>query len=160
VDNLLLACSSLQPEIQPHIVIIGDGPAREELEKLSHQVYTDVEFVGQKHAIELEPYFIKADLFVLPGSGGLAIQEAMAHGLPVVVARGDGTQDDLVRSENGWQVPADDAQALTDVLIKALSNPAKLRQMGEASYRIVADEINVDKMVEVFSEAMTAVNKA
>ncbi len=101
----------------------------------------------------------KADLFVLPGTGGLAIQQAMAHGLPVIVAHGDGTQDDLVRQENGWQVPPDDMQALSDTIQRALSEPTRLRTMGAASYRIVAEEINVSKMVEVFIHALNELSR-
>ena len=119
--------------------------------KIWHSAYTQhAEFVGAKHGAELEPYFTQADLFVLPGTGGLAIQQAMAHGLPVVVARGDGTQDDLVRDENGWQIPPDDLPMLTATLQTALSDPVRLHNMGAASYRIVSDEINVDQMVKVF----------
>jgi glycosyltransferase involved in cell wall biosynthesis len=139
--------------------VVGDGPAREALENLSRKIYPRAEFVGAKHGDELEPYFSKADLFVLSGTGGLAIQQAMAHGLPVIVAHGDGTQDDLVREENGWQVPPDDLQALTNTLQRAISDPGKLRLMGAASYRIVAEEINVDKMVEVFIHALNDQSK-
>jgi len=156
VDLLLQACAGLPLELQPHLIIVGDGLAREELANLAHQIYPNAEFVGAKHGDELEPYFAKADLFVLPGTGGLAIQQAMAHGLPVVVARGDGTQDDLVRRENGWQVPPDDLPALTNVLNLALSDPTKLRKMGEASYYIVAKEINVESMVGVFLRAINS----
>ncbi len=70
------------------------------------------------------PYFARADLFVLPGTGGLAVQQAMAHALPVIVARGDGTQDDLVRDGNGWQIPADDYAALVDAIRGALGRQA------------------------------------
>jgi glycosyltransferase involved in cell wall biosynthesis len=140
-------------------VIIGDGPARTEFEILAHRIYPQAEFVGAKHGIELKPFFLQADLFVLPGTGGLAIQQAMVHGLPIIVAQGDGTQDDLVRSENGWQVPADDLAALTNAIRHALSNPAQLRQMGNASYQIVVKEINVEKMVEVFVQALNSLTK-
>jgi glycosyltransferase involved in cell wall biosynthesis len=150
VDLLLEACAGLPKELQPHVIIVGDGPARQELEALAVNIYPDSEFPGAKHDIELEPYFSRADLFILPGTGGLAIQQAMAHGLPVVVAKGDGTQDDLVRGENGWQVPPDDLKALTAILCQALSDPTELRKMGEASFRIVAEEINVEAMVGVF----------
>jgi glycosyltransferase involved in cell wall biosynthesis len=150
VDLLIRACAGLPNELQPNLIIVGDGPGKEELVELARRIYPAAEFVGEKHAAELEPYFTKADLFVLPGTGGLAIQQAMAHGLPVIVARGDGTQDDLVRSENGWQVPPDDLPGLTSVLRGALSDPGKLRQMGEISYQIVYEEINIDKMVQTF----------
>jgi glycosyltransferase involved in cell wall biosynthesis len=150
VDLLINACAGLPKELQPHLIIVGDGPVKPELVDLASRIYPAAEFAGEKHGCELEPYFAKSSLFVLPGTGGLAIQQAMAHGLPVIVARGDGTQDDLVRSENGWQVPPDDLPVLTDVLRKALSDPARLNQMGAISYRIVSEEINVDKMVETF----------
>jgi len=159
VDLLIQACAALPTELQPRVVIVGDGPAHDELIELAEKIYPSVEFVGAKHEAELEPYFAKADLFVLPGTGGLAIQQAMAHGLPVVVARGDGTQDDLVRAENGWQVPPDDLGALTNILRQALADPIMLRQMGDASYRIVAEEINIDKMVEVFVHALNEISK-
>jgi glycosyltransferase involved in cell wall biosynthesis len=156
LDLLIHACAQLPGQLQPRLIIVGDGPAREEFEQLAHQIYPQVEFTGTKQGHELELYFAQADLFVLPGTGGLAVQQAMAHGLPVIVARGDGTQDDLVRDENGWQVPPDDLPALTGLLIQALSDPARLRQMGEASYRIVAEEINVESMVGVFIRVLNS----
>jgi len=159
VDLLIQACAALPTELQPHVVVIGEGPVHDELIDLAKKIYPSVEFVGAKHGTELEPYFAKADLFALPGTGGLAIQQAMAHGLPVVVARGDGTQDDLVSTENGWQVPPDDLEALTHILHQALSDPIMLRQMGEASYRIVAEEINIDKMVDVFIHALNDISQ-
>jgi glycosyltransferase involved in cell wall biosynthesis len=158
IDLLLQACSALPKESQPQLVIVGDGPAREEFERIAIQVYPSAKFVGGIHGAELEPYFSDSDLFVLPGTGGLAIQQAMAHGLPVIVAHGDGTQDDMVRSENGWQVPPNDIVALTHTLNQALSDPAELRRKGKNSYRIVAEEINIEKMVEVFLQAANEAN--
>ena len=134
--------------------MVGDGPARSGLEAMASQVYPQAEFSGAHFGAELEGDFTKADLFVLPGKGGLAVQQAMAYGLPVIVAQGDGTQDDLVRPENGWQVPPDDLGALRAVLEMALSDAAHLRWMGAESYRIVRDEINLERMVGVFVEAL------
>jgi glycosyltransferase involved in cell wall biosynthesis len=159
VDLLIHACSALQASYKPRLLIVGDGPALDELHQIAQQEYPATQFAGARHGAELEPYFAQADLFVLPGTGGLAVQQAMAHGLPVVVAQGDGTQDDLVRVENGWQVPPDDLQALINIIQNALSDPTKLRQMGQASYRIVAEEINVERMVAVFVAALNDLNR-
>jgi len=158
VDLLIQACSALPGSMQPRLTIVGDGPALDELRQAAHAAYPITEFTGAKLGAELEPYFLQADLFVLPGTGGLAIQQAMAHALPVIVAQGDGTQDDLVRRENGWQVPPDDLPALVNSLHQALSDPARLRRMGKASYRIVAQEINIEKMVEVFIRVVNNVD--
>lgn len=154
IDSLIRACAQL--ETKPRLVIVGDGPARETLQTLAKDVYPGAEFVGARHGAELKAYFAEADLFVLPGTGGLAVQEAMSYGLPVIVARGDGTQDDLVRRENGWQIPPDDFEALLTTLKEALSDAGHLRKMGGESYRIVKEEINIEKMVETFVTALNS----
>jgi len=137
--------------------IVGDGPARKEIEDLAERIYPEAEFTGARYGEELEEAFKAADLFVLPGTGGLAIQQAMSFGLPVVVAEGDGTQDDLVRPGNGWRVPPGDLPALENALRNALSDPIRLREMGRESYRIVVEDANLERMVKVFLEALECV---
>ncbi|OGO37301.1 MAG: hypothetical protein A2W35_02320 [Chloroflexi bacterium RBG_16_57_11] len=157
LDNLLHACAALPIDLQPRLQIVGDGPARPELEALAQNTYPLAEFTGPRYGVELEATFAEADLFVLPGTGGLAVQQAMSSGLPVVVAEGDGTQDDLVRPGNGWRIPADDLEALKAALLTALADVRRLRQMGAESYRIVAEEANLERMVQVFVEALVSV---
>ncbi len=101
IGNLLRACAALPPDLQPRLVVVGDGPARADFERLALEHYPSTEFRGALFGEELDDVFRAADLFVLPGTGGLAVQQAMSFGLPVIVAQGDGTQDDLVRPENG-----------------------------------------------------------
>jgi glycosyltransferase involved in cell wall biosynthesis len=155
IDSLLRACAEM-PEPKPRLVIVGDGPERGALEQAGRQVYPSARFAGAKHGEALKPYFAEADLFVLPGTGGLAVQEAMSYGLPVIVAKGDGTQDDLVRPENGWQVPPGDYSALVATMREALSDVVRLREMGNESFRIVSQEINLERMVEAFVRALSS----
>ena len=155
VDYLLRACAEM--ESKPRLIIVGDGPERAILESLAKDVYPAADFIGAKHGAELKPYFAEADLFVLPGTGGLAVQEAMGHGLPVIVAKGDGTQDDLVCERNGWQNNSEDYGALVSIMKNALSDTARLRKMGEESFRIVSEEINIQKMADAFVDALNSV---
>jgi glycosyltransferase involved in cell wall biosynthesis len=155
VDSLLRACAEI--ESNPRLMIVGDGPERAALESLAREVYPSAEFIGAKHGAELKPCFEQADLFVLPGTGGLAVQEAMCYGLPVIVAKGDGTQDDLVREGNGWQIQPEDYGALVSAMKNALSDRARLREMGKESFRIVSEEINIQKMVGTFVQALNGV---
>lgn len=156
VDFLLRACAAM--ESKPRLLVVGDGPEREPLESLAREVYPAAEFIGAKHGQELKPYFEQADLFVLPGTGGLAVQEAMSYGLPVIVAKGDGTQDDLVREGNGWQIEPENYEALLSVMKNALSDMPRLRRMGEESFRIVSEEINIQRMADVFTETLAYVS--
>ena len=154
IDMLLRACASLPADLQPQLWIVGDGPAKDGLQSLAKEIYPQADFAGSKHGPELEAYFGKADLFVLPGTGGLAVQQAMAYALPVIVAEGDGTQDDLVRPGNGWRVSPGDQDELTETLREALSDVTRLRHMGDSSYNIVRDDVNIGSMVRVFLQAM------
>jgi glycosyltransferase involved in cell wall biosynthesis len=158
IPSLLKACAELPEQLKPRLVIIGDGPELDDLRSQAQSLYPSAEFPGAKHGQELASYFLAADLFVLPGTGGLAVQEAMSYGLPVIVAKGDGTQDDLVRPGNGWQIAADDDFALLFALQEVLSDVSRLRVMGAESYRIVAEEINLEKMAGVFVEALKSVD--
>jgi glycosyltransferase involved in cell wall biosynthesis len=155
VDSLLRACAEM--ESKPRLMIVGDGPERAALQTLAKETYPVAEFIGAKHGSELKPYFEAADLFVLPGTGGLAVQEAMSYGLPVIVAKGDGTQDDLVRAGNGWQIPPEDYGALVSTMKTALADAARLKEMGRESFRIVSEEINIQKMAEAFVTALNSI---
>ncbi len=49
-----------------------------------------------------------------------------------------------------------DFDALLSTINDALSDVARLRRMGEESYRIVKEEINIEKMVDVFVKALNS----
>lgn len=157
LDLLLQACAGLPEAMRPRLTIIGDGPEADELKTLAAKVYPQAEFVGAKFGVELDKYYAAADLFVLPGTGGLAVQQAMAASLPVLVGEADGTQGELVRAENGWLIDDMSVDRLRGALESALGDVPRLRQMGLASYRIVAEEVNLERMVEAFAEAVRSV---
>jgi glycosyltransferase involved in cell wall biosynthesis len=159
VDLLIQACANLPAAIQPVLVIVGDGPDRSRLEKLASSIYPETRFTGHLVGIALDTWFNQADLFVLPGTGGLAVQQAMSFGLPVVVAEGDGTQSDLVRAGNGWQIQPGSLDELRATLQGALIDRAILNKMGEESYRIVKEEVNLVRMADIFVQALRVGNR-
>lgn len=159
IDLLLRACAALPVNLKPELTIVGDGPARTEFERVAQQLYPAARFTGDLRGAPLEAEFRAADVFVLPGTGGLAVQQALSFGLPVIVAQGDGSQDDLVRPENGWQIPPDDLAALQAALTQALRDPVRLRQMGAESYRIAVEEANLEAVAANFASALAAIGK-
>jgi len=157
VDELMRACAliaQLEPGLAPDLRIVGKGQASESLEALAQTVYPQTKFLGALHGPLLEQQFARADVFVLPGQVGIALQEAMSHGLPVVVGQGDHTEDDLVGPENGWHVPVANAETLAATLRDALSNVERLRAMGAASFDIVDREVNIEGLVGSFVHAL------
>ena len=81
------------------------------------------------------------NLFVLPSihePWGLAVNEAMNLGLPVVVSDQVGCAPDLVSPDNGWVFPAGDTEALARILDSALSDADGLSRKGRASSARIA----------------------
>ena len=157
IDLLLRACAALPDGLQPALWIVGDGPERVSLERVARQIYPKAQFYGARHGNTLDPLFDAADLFVLPGTGGLALQQAMTHALPVMAAEADGTQADLVSPANGWQLVPGSLDDLTAKLDQALRDAPQLRRMGLESFRIVSEDINLERMVSEFERAVRAV---
>lgn len=152
IELLLRACRALPQPVE--LSIVGDGPARPALEAEARRVYPTARFHGALHGAELEAAFNAADLFVLPGTGGLAVQQAMAHGLPVIVAEADGSQTELVTPQNGWMIGTADLAGLIEALREAVSDPARLREMGAESHRIASERVNIEVMADVFVQAL------
>jgi glycosyltransferase involved in cell wall biosynthesis len=62
-----------------------------------------------------------------------------------------------VRPQNGWLLPPGDLHALTAALQDALSDAARLRNMGAESYRIASEEVNLEAMLGAFARAVEVV---
>lgn len=157
VDDLIRACSALADECE--LLIAGDGPERAALEDLAAAIFPRVRFLGHREGQELAPVFAAADLFVLPGTGGLAVHEAMLYGKPVMVGVSDGTQADLVREgRNGFRLEPDMGVPTLERMIRlALSDPRGLQQMGLESRRIATEEVSIDAMADAFVRALLLV---
>src|SRR5262249_23622149 len=80
-------------------VVIGDGDQRHELETLAADINAPVRFVGFQSQSELPRWYAACDAVVLPSENepwGLAVNEAMACGLPAIVSDRVGCADDLI----------------------------------------------------------------
>jgi glycosyltransferase involved in cell wall biosynthesis len=152
-DALLHAAAQAAPESQ--VLIVGDGPDRERLEALAAGIFPAARFLGDLRGDALGKCFLAADLFVMPGTGGLALQEALLYGVPAVAAVADGSQRDLIHpGENGWLLPPGHEAGLATILEDALSNKSRLKDMGLAARRIVLQTATLEHMVEGFLAAL------
>ncbi len=118
------------------MVVVGDGPAREELQAK----YPHVRFLGAKFGTELAACFACADVFVFPSltdTFGLVILEAMAAGTPVAAYPAPGPIDIIPGSGAG----ACDADLRAACLACLHSNRATVRTYAERfSWRASAEE--------------------
>jgi glycosyltransferase involved in cell wall biosynthesis len=153
LDLLIEACRSIGDGCE--LLIVGDGPERARLERIAAKRFPSTTFLGHQEGDALSIAFASADVFVLPGTGGLAIFEAMAYGKPVIVGQGDGTEADLVREgRNGRLVRPDDLGELTGAIRKYVGHPEMIVSEGRESRKIIDEEASIERMVLTFVSAL------
>jgi glycosyltransferase involved in cell wall biosynthesis len=130
--DVIFDAMSLMARTNVVLMVVGDGPHLPAL-RAAAQGRTDVVFAGS--VIEgVGPYFDAAEVYVLPGTGGLGINEAMAHSLPIISGYADGSADDLVRDgENGFRLWEGSAAELAEKLGAVLDDPDRAARMGAVS---------------------------
>jgi glycosyltransferase involved in cell wall biosynthesis len=116
----------------------GSGELERELRAFcSQHELTNVVFTGFINQSELPSLYGAADIFVLPSQDepwGLAVNEAMCAGLPVVVSREVGCVPDLVQEGvNGFTPAAGDVDGLACALGHLIADNDFRRRQGEAS---------------------------
>ncbi len=117
---------------QARLAIVGNGPAREQLEAFF--AGTNTHFVGYLHGKELASAYASADAFIFPSSTetlGLVLLEAMAAGCPVVAARRGGIPDIVTDGVNGYLFEPDKPETAiiaTQKLLQGGEEREKLRQ--------------------------------
>jgi phosphatidylinositol alpha 1,6-mannosyltransferase len=123
------------------IVIVGDGPDRQELE--DRFTGYPVTFTGRLSGDELANAYAAMDVFVHAGTEetfGQTIQEAHASGLPVI-APSIGGQRHLIRQGiDGYLVDHTRWGAFREAVENLVGNEVLLRGMSQEAYRAVADK--------------------
>jgi glycosyltransferase involved in cell wall biosynthesis len=143
-DDLLRAAALLNRERAPfQLAMLGSGEMEPRLRGLARSLgLTNICFAGFVNQSALPRYYGACDVFVLPSvddAWGLAINEAMCAGLPIVASAEIGCVPDLVRDGcNGRAFPGGDIAALADALRSMIAGAALREEMGKASREIVS----------------------
>lgn len=145
------------------LILIGDGEMREELEERIRLrgLQDQVEITGWQSAAEIRSSLMDARALVLPSfAEGLpvVIMEAFAMQRPVLSTSIMGIPELVQHEVNGWLVPAGDARALRNGLLKLARTPVStLREMGvygqERTRERHSVEVEAHKMLECFARA-------
>ncbi len=157
VDLLLTAFSVLREKYSNiKLLIVGDGPLRDQTLKMITEL-DDKHIYYLGRIIEgVDPYFAASDCLVLPGIGGLALNQAMFWGLPCIVSEADGTEDDLViENISGYRFIKNNLESLTDAIERRINaSPEEITRLSGKSREIVRTKSNVNNMVSVFLEGI------
>ena len=134
--NLDLAVRSfraLQQRVpQARYVWVGDGPAREALQR----AHPDFIFAGMLRGEALARHYASADMFVFPSLSetfGNVILEALAAGLPVVAYEEGAAREHLFSGVNGYCIASGDESAFIEAADALAAHPQQLQLLGKAA---------------------------
>jgi len=158
VDILIMAFARIKRE-DACLLIVGDGEVRPYLEELCKQLgLRNVYFLGRIERDRLPPYYRLCDVFVYPTARepwGLAINEAMQFGKPVIATPRVAAAYDLIKQGiNGFIVPENDVQALAKAINRIISDEKLAKIMGQKSKEIIVRSYTYEHMAEGFKEAI------
>lgn len=126
--------SLLEVENKVIFVIVGGGPAREELEKLTLQlgISDNVRFTGMVSPEDVSSYYSLGDIFVCASTSetqGLTYIEAVANGLPLVCRRDACLENVIIDGLNGYQYTT--TEEFIKYVVEIFSEPS---WSGQAAY--------------------------
>jgi glycosyltransferase involved in cell wall biosynthesis len=126
LQTLIRAAASMDG----HLVIGGDGPARENLESLAERLNVDVTFLGFLPREELPAFYSALDTFVFPSpveTQGLVALESIACGTPVVAVDAGALSETITDGETGYHYPHGNIEACRQAVYRALENSQRLK---------------------------------
>ena len=163
VDILLDAwrnVSVLSPKAR--LAIVGDGELMMEANRAS-KLDPSIRVVGRLEPQDVWRAYSAADLFVGPSrfeQWGLAVNEAMALELPVLVTDAFGCVGDLVEHEHtGLVVPPEDPAALADAIVRALGDSMLRRSFATAASERIRHwtiEAQAERICDTWRSAMAS----
>src|SRR5262249_43128352 len=122
------------------IVLVGDGPRTEAWKALARELGVEdaVSFPGRVE--KAAPFLEAADVYVAPSHFegiSLALLEAMAWRLPVVVSDVPGNRDTVVDGVTGVLYPLNDVEKLVGAISSLREDPSRARRLAESGRRAV-----------------------
>jgi glycosyltransferase involved in cell wall biosynthesis len=122
--------------------VIGDGPARSEVERALAPFGGRVSYAGALTEKEIAARLAAADLFVWPAINeafGMALLEAQASGLPVVAGDCGGVGEIVANGETGLLAPTGDVNAFAGRVRQLIGDATRRAAMGAAARQKVLD---------------------
>ena len=139
------------------LVIVGEGPEREELEKEIKKLGIENHIILTGRQKEIPKLLKCADIFVLPSrreAFGLVLLEAMISELPVIASETGGIPE--VIKNTGILVEPENYKGIAAALIDLISHPEKRQKLASAGEKLVHEKFEAKKMAEEYEKIYKA----
>jgi glycosyltransferase involved in cell wall biosynthesis len=138
------------------LVLVGTGEMFEAARgRVAELGVGDVLLTGRVPEGEDYAWIGACDVSVMCGGLGLAIQQTLAFGKPMVVADEPGVDGEIIRHrDTGWRYPLGDVPALARTVKSVLSDPEGSAAVARRGQDLIRNHVNIDGMVDGFLTAL------
>ncbi len=155
---------SLITDLDWNLLVIGDGPMRDEIEaELAFIDPSRIHFTGAVEKEQMPALLSQGDIFVWPGlreAIGMVFLEAQALGLPVAAMRSLGVPSVVKDGESGLLADENDVPDLAGILRSLLTQPPLRRELGEGAAKYVEKEHGIDAASRALKAALDPLLKS
>jgi glycosyltransferase involved in cell wall biosynthesis len=157
VKNIALqiqALAELKDE-QVILLVVGDGPERNNLEKLAQELNLAKQVIFMGWQEQLADYFRTSDCLLLTSFSegyGMVVAEAVLSQLPVIMTDVGCAGDLLVNNINGLVVPINDLEALLTAMKKMKEDGVFRQSLKEKNINIDYKILSLEQVKEIFNK--------
>ena len=153
------AFQAANPGLSVEYRIIGDGPLRSALERLTGELgaTNTVKLLGAQPGTDVMRWMHDSDIYLLPSlmeQAGYVLLEAQASGLPVVATRVGGVPEMVREGRSALLVEAGDVSSTTEALQRLLSRSATWPVMGHEGRHHVEEHFDVGRLTTQLEDVL------
>ena len=166
-DHLIEAMPQILENVpRAHLLLVGEGPYREHLQNLVHQLKLEssVTFIGRIQYQDLPMYICVGDIFAMPSRSrlmgleveglGIVYLEASSCGLPVLAGDSGGAPDAVIQNETGLVVSGTDNKEIASAAVALLTNLEASQKMGTVGRQWIVDNWRWEIWSKAFEELL------
>ena len=166
-DHLIEAMPEILKNVpRAHLLLVGEGPYREHLQNLVHQLKLEssVTFIGRIQYQDLPMYICVGDIFAMPSRSrlmgleveglGIVYLEASSCGLPVLAGDSGGAPDAVIQNETGLVVSGTDNKEIASAAVALLTNLEASQKMGTVGRQWIVDNWRWEIWSKSFEELL------
>ena len=154
-EDLIRILQLVKDEIDPVLLLIGDGPLRSRLEKMCRELSLcdSVVFLGKQ--LSIVELLSLADVYLCTSeteSFGLSALEAMSCGVPAVSSRAGGIPEVIDHGVNGFLETTGDVEAMADRVIELVKDRELYRRFSAAAREKAETTFNIRRIVSRYED--------
>lgn len=152
VTDVIKTFKNIHDQIPCKLMMVGDGPDRQEAEVLSQQLNIDHDVVFFGKTLEVDKILCFSDLFLLPSqteSFGLAALEAMIARTPVISTNKGGLPEVNIHGVSGYLTEIGDIAEMSRYSLDILKNQEVLKKFKDGAFE-TAKKFDLNKIISIY----------